>query len=200
MADPKSQKQSAEDDVSSSLSSQSYEANSEQGASAGELLIEAARRNNTELLEEVIASAGNEKEVAELLNKTKTVLGNYVYHEAALRGSYDVIDILLDQDGFECDPITKREGDTPLHSAVRFINDLAPSESNLESATSLLNMMIEAGNDARIKNKHHLTPAMLAEADLPDDYAGSASDSDFDPEEYRRERERQKATERRNMI
>ena len=144
--------------------------------------------------------------------------------------------MLLDQEGFECDPISRREGDTPLHSAVRFINDLLPSDSNLESATSLLSMMLEAGSSPRTKNKANLTPAMLVdpkyptirqllqdaidfpqhsesdfvdarelngleeEEDLGDDYAGSASDSDFDPEEFRRERERQKTRGHGGMI
>ena len=37
------------------------------------------------------------------------------------------------------------------------------------------------------------------EEELGDDYAGSASDSDFDAEEYRRERERMKGEERRGL-
>jgi len=57
------------------------------GAKPGELLIEAARRNNTDLLQEVIDGAGSAEKAAALLNETKTVLGNYVYHEAALRGN-----------------------------------------------------------------------------------------------------------------
>ena len=57
------------------------------GASPGELLIEAARRNNTDLLQEVIDGIGNAEKAAVLLNETKTVLGNYIYHEAALRGN-----------------------------------------------------------------------------------------------------------------
>jgi hypothetical protein len=90
-------------------------------------------------------------------------------------------------------------------------------------------MMTEAGNDPRIKNKANLTPYMLVdpsnpslknqlqdavdimqnqgdyveeeqqEEDLPDDYAGSASDSDFDPEEFKRERERMKMEEKSQM-
>ncbi len=50
-------------------------------------MIEAARRNNTELLQEVIDSVGNPEKMAILLNDTKTVLGNYIYHEAALKGN-----------------------------------------------------------------------------------------------------------------
>jgi hypothetical protein len=139
--------------------------------------------------------------------------------------------MLLDQDGFECDPISRVEGDTPLHSAIRYINTLPPSPETSEFASSLIVMMTEAGSDPRVRNKARLTPYDLtdptntslrgqlqdaadvmlnqgdfieagaeeAEEALPDDYAGSASDSDFDPEEYKRERERMKAEERKEM-
>lgn len=200
-----------------------------EGASSGEILIEAARRNNTDLLEEVIAGCKSPEEVAKLLNETRTVLGNYAYHEAALNGNYEIIDILLDQEGFECDPINRLEHDTPLHSAIRYINSQTPSfpppPAVSEFAHDLISMMIEAGSDPRIRNKANLTPLQLvdprnvelrgqlqdaldvmqsqgdyvvddeeAEEDGVDegDYAGSASDSDFDPEEYKREKERRK--------
>lgn len=201
------------------------------GAKPSELLIEAARRNNTDLLQEVIDNAGGPEKAAVLLNETVTVMGNYIYHEAALRGNYEIIDMLLDQEGFECDPISRLEGDTPLHSAIRYINSLPSNKDTSEFASSLITMMIEAGSDPRIKNKAHLTPYTLTDPtnvtirnqlqdavdimqnqgdfaedggeeeqeDLPDDYAGSASDSDFDPEEYKRERERQKAEEKKQM-
>jgi hypothetical protein len=55
--------------------------------------------------------------------------------------------MLLDQEGFECDPINKREGDTPLHSAVRWANEV--SEEQKEFASSLIEMMLEAGSDPR---------------------------------------------------
>lgn len=141
--------------------------------------------------------------------------------------------MLLDQEGFECDPISRREGDTPLHSAIRYINSLAPSPAVAEFSTDLISMMTEAGSDPRIRNRANLTPYQLIdptntklrqqlqdavdvmlnkgdfveeggedgeeEEELGDDYAGSASDSDFDPEEYRREREKKKAAERKEM-
>jgi ankyrin repeat protein len=139
--------------------------------------------------------------------------------------------MLLDQDGFECDPISTREGDTPLHSAIRYINSLPHplSSHNQEFASSLLTMMTEAGSDPRIRNKGGLTPAQLCDPsdteskrllnDALDvgmnsgDYivdqgdiasggeeedAGSASDSDFDPEEYAREKARREPGNGRN--
>jgi ankyrin repeat protein len=134
--------------------------------------------------------------------------------------------MLLDQEGFECDPISRIEGDTPLHSAIRYINTLTDSQpSNPDISTfaqELISMMIEAGSDPRLRNKANLTPYQLTdprntalkqqlqdavdimqnqgdfivdgeeggEEGEEDDYAGSASDSDFDPEEYKREKDR----------
>jgi uncharacterized protein len=131
--------------------------------------------------------------------------------------------MLLDQEGFECDPINRMEGDTPLHSAIRYINSLTPSSEVSEFSSQLISMMTEAGNDPRIKNKAKLTPYQLTdpnneklrqqlmdavdimqnqgdfitadgeeEEELDDDYAGSGSDSDFDPEEFKKEQERRK--------
>jgi hypothetical protein len=75
--------------------------------------------------------------------------------------------MLLDQEGFECDPISRIEGDTPLHSAVRYINTLTesqPSNPDISSfAQELISMMIEAGSDPRIRNKANLTPYQLTD-------------------------------------
>jgi hypothetical protein len=139
----------------------------------------------------------------------------------------EIIDILLDQEGFECDPINRLERDTPLHSAIRYINSqttsFPPNPRVSEFAHDLIGMMIEAGSDPRIRNKANLTPYQLVDPrnaelrqQLQDaldvmqsqgDYVvdddeedevgeegdvGSASDSDFDLEEYKREKERRK--------
>ena len=48
--------------------------------------MEACRRNNTELLTETLEGKG-EDEIAKLLNETTTVMGNHLYHEAALQGN-----------------------------------------------------------------------------------------------------------------
>jgi ankyrin repeat protein len=55
--------------------------------------------------------------------------------------------MLLDQEGFECDPISRRDGDTPLHTAVRWANEL--SQDQKEDGVVLIDMMLEAGSDAR---------------------------------------------------
>ncbi|KAK3310973.1 uncharacterized protein B0T15DRAFT_482130 [Chaetomium strumarium] len=135
-----------------------------EGASTRELLIEACRRNNTDLLHEILSSPGlkdNEDAIAQLLNTTTTVLGNHLYHEAASQGNYEIIDMLLDQPGFECDPVNRVEGDTPLHSAVRWINSEPPAQR--EFGNALVEMMLEAGSNPRIKNKGGLTPLQLVD-------------------------------------
>ncbi|KAK4239744.1 hypothetical protein C8A03DRAFT_32193 [Achaetomium macrosporum] len=135
-----------------------------EGASTRELLIEACRRNNTDLLHEILSSPGlkdNEDAIAQLLNTTTTVLGNHLYHEAASQGNYEIIDMLLDQPGFECDPVNRVEGDTPLHSAVRWINSEPPEQR--EFGNALVEMMLEAGSNPRIKNKGGLTPLQLVD-------------------------------------
>jgi len=69
--------------------------------------------------------------------------------------------MLLDQPAFECDPINRIEGDTPLHSAIRWINSEPPAQR--EFGNALIQMMLEAGSDTRVKNKAKLTPYQLVD-------------------------------------
>ncbi|KAI5867640.1 hypothetical protein GGS23DRAFT_592937 [Durotheca rogersii] len=136
------------------------------GASVQEQLIEACRRNNVELLGEIISQCKSDAEITDLLNNTTTVMGNHLYHEAALRGNYEVIDLLLDQPDFECDPLTRAEGDTPLHSAVRWLNGEPAAQRPFGAA--LVGMMLEAGSSTRVRNKARLTPAQLVDPANPE--------------------------------
>lgn len=136
-----------------------------EGASAQEQLIEACRRNNTDLLTEVLAGR-SEEDAAKLLNETVTVLGNHLYHEAASQGNYEIIDTLLDQPGFECDPISRRERDTPLHTVIRWSNGEPPAQQPF--AQALVEMMLEAGSNPRIKNKAGLTATQLVDPRYPE--------------------------------
>jgi len=131
------------------------------GATPSELIIEAARGNNTDLLESTLAKCKNPEAAAELLNNAKTSMGNYAYHEAALRGNWEIIDTMLNQDGFECDPINRTDGDSPLHSVVRWCNK--NGEKAWEYAIDLVQMMCEAGSDPTIRNKAKLTPHGLVD-------------------------------------
>ncbi|KAK2075362.1 hypothetical protein P8C59_009493 [Phyllachora maydis] len=131
-----------------------------EGASVPEILIEACRRNNVDLMNEVLEGK-SEDQISDLLNNTTTVLGNHLYHEAAARGNYEIIDHLLDQPNFECDPVNRTEGDTPLHTAVRWINSEPPAQRDFGNA--LVEMMLEAGSSPRVKNKGGLTPLQLVD-------------------------------------
>lgn len=73
----------------------------------------------------------------------------------------EIIDFLLDQENFECDPTNRLEGDTPLHSAVRWIN--SEPEGQREFGNALVDMMLEAGSSPRAKNRGGLTPYQLVD-------------------------------------
>ncbi|KAI0883662.1 uncharacterized protein GGS22DRAFT_165757 [Annulohypoxylon maeteangense] len=132
-----------------------------EGASVKEQLIEACRRNNVDLLNEIISNCKNDDEITDLMNNTTTIMGNHLYHEAALQGNYEIIDTLLDQPNFECDPLSRAEGDTPLHSAIRWINSEPPAQRAFGNA--LITMMLEAGSSTRVRNKAKLTASQLVD-------------------------------------
>ncbi|KAI2462988.1 hypothetical protein F4781DRAFT_418037 [Annulohypoxylon bovei var. microspora] len=132
-----------------------------EGATVKEQLIEACRRNNVDLLNEIISNCKNDDEISDLMNNTTTVMGNHLYHEAALQGNYEVIDTLLDQPNFECDPLSRSDGDTPLHSAIRWINGEPAAQR--EFGNALVSMMLEAGSSTRVRNKAKLTPYHLVD-------------------------------------
>ena len=71
----------------------------------------------------------------------------------------EIIDYLLDQEGFDCDKLNKREGATPLHSAVRWANE--QGKENHDFVIQLIEMMLDAGSDPRIRNKAKLKAADL---------------------------------------
>ncbi|KAL8802111.1 MAG: hypothetical protein Q9223_002858 [Gallowayella weberi] len=133
----------------------------DEGASNSEVVLEACRRNNTSLLNEVLISLKTPHDIANLLNNAKDGVGNHCLHLAASYGSYDVLDILLDQENLEVDPRDHMERDTPLHKCVRFINTIPPAQ--WESATSIADLLIDAGADPRIRNKSKLKAVDLVD-------------------------------------
>jgi len=119
------------------------------GASPRELLIEACRRNNTSLLNEVLSFptlASTPASVAKFLNTTTDALGQTALHIAAQYGSYEVLDLILDQEGVEIDGQERRDGDTCLHKAVRFCNGGAEDG---ESGRAVVEILVDAGCDPR---------------------------------------------------
>ncbi|KAI9794536.1 MAG: hypothetical protein M1816_004423 [Peltula sp. TS41687] len=143
----------------------------DEGASPRELVLEACRRNNTELLEEVIADLSKKtsekgsatKKIAELLNEARDGIGNHCLHLAARNGSYEILDILLDQEGLEVDPLDRMDKETPLHKAVRFVNEL-PSQQDWEAAKMFVELLLDAGADPRVRNKARQKPIDLVDS------------------------------------
>ena len=78
----------------------------------------------------------------------------------------EIIDLLLDQPDFECDPLTRKDGDTPLHTAIRWLNSEPPAQRPFGLA--LVGMMLEAGSNPRAKNKGGLTPHALVDPSNPE--------------------------------
>lgn len=72
------------------------------------------------------------------------LLGKLLIWEPSLD---EVLDLLLDQEGLEVDPIDRLEADTPLHKAVRFVNGL--SKPDWEVGSSLVELLLDAGADPR---------------------------------------------------
>lgn len=113
----------------------------------------------------------------------------------------EVLDVLLDQEGLEIDELDRLELDTPLHKAVRYVNSLDKSEW-AHTGHPIVEILLDAGCDPRIRNKAKLKPVELADprntelrsmlqkgeyamtaggdvvADDDDGPTGSASDSD----------------------
>ncbi|KJX98346.1 ankyrin repeat protein [Zymoseptoria brevis] len=135
----------------------------DEGASPKEQLIEASRRNNPSLLNTLLSSpplSSSASQIATFLNTTTDALGSSALHVAARYGAYDVLDVILDQEGVEIDGHEKREGDTALHCAVRFCNSLAVGD---EEGRAVVDILIDAGCDPRIRNDHKLKPADLVD-------------------------------------
>jgi hypothetical protein len=73
----------------------------------------------------------------------------------------EVLDVLLDQEGLEIDEIDRMEKDTPLHKAVRYVNTLTKGE--WESGHPIVEILLDAGCDPRIRNKAKLKPMELVD-------------------------------------
>lgn len=122
----------------------------ESGATPRELLIEACRRNNTNLLSELLTSKplkSSPEVIAKFLNTTTDALGASALHIAAQHGNYEVLDMILDQEGVEIDGQEKRDGDTCLHMAVRYCNEQLPG--NWEHGKAVVDILVDAGCDPR---------------------------------------------------
>ncbi|OQD66790.1 hypothetical protein PENPOL_c004G06313 [Penicillium polonicum] len=130
----------------------------DEGASPRELVVEACRRDQPHLIEQVLIEMEEKtnEQVAHFFNELTDSMGNHALHICAQYGSYDTMDALFDIQFFECDPLTRLDKDTPLHIAVRYAND-----KDAELGEAMIKMMCEAGCDPRVRNKHGQKPAEL---------------------------------------
>jgi hypothetical protein len=69
------------------------------------------------------------------------------------------MDELLNIEYLECDPLTPRDKETPIHIAVRYAIERDP-----EIGTAMAKMLVDAGGDPRMKDKHGRTPAQMCDA------------------------------------
>ena len=68
------------------------------------------------------------------------------------------MDQLLNVEQLECDPLTRREKETPIHCAVKYGNERT---QEVELALAMAEMLVEAGGDPRVKDKNGRTPHQI---------------------------------------
>lgn len=137
---------------------------SDEGASYGEQLLDASRRNNVDLLNTVFENLGESPEkIADLINNARDPLGDTALHLCCQYGSWEVLDAILDQDGIEIDPQNTKDLDTPLHVIVRY------AQEEPEHGTFMARNLIEVGADPRIRNKDGEKPIDLIHSDELDE-------------------------------
>jgi len=110
-----------------------------EGASGNQRLLAAAKSDNEEMLLEVF------KENKFDINH-QDGLGNTALHYAVLHTSFDVLDHILSHERCDVDPINKLERATPLHLAV--------VTEDPEARGYLVECLLDAGADYKIRNKH----------------------------------------------
>jgi len=66
------------------------------------------------------------------------------------------MDELLNIEFLECDPLSRRDKETPIHSAVKYAN-----EREVELGEAMAKMLIDAGGDPRVKDGHGRKPAEI---------------------------------------
>ncbi|KAK2743677.1 hypothetical protein FQN57_004786 [Myotisia sp. PD_48] len=127
----------------------------DEGATPREVVVEACRRDQPHLIEQIQEEhyVNKDEEFAEFINGVTDSMGNHALHICAMYGSYDAMDRLFDIYHFECDPQNRIDKDTPLHLAVLYAN-----EKDANVGMRMIEMMLEAGCDPRVKNKHGKKP------------------------------------------
>ncbi|KAE8224523.1 hypothetical protein CF319_g2588 [Tilletia indica] len=125
----------------------------DEGAKPNQRLLFAARTDNLEMLQEVLAMPAGSFDV-----NFVDGLGNTALHYAAASGSTSVLPALLEEE-VDVDLQNKLEGNTPLHEALRIEDE--------EERAWVVNQLLEAGADPRIPNKEGDKPADVVSASKP---------------------------------
>lgn len=126
-----------------------------EGASYTEQILDACRRNNDLLLQQIFEELETPKAIADAINKAVDPTGNTAIHLAVHYGNYQALDVILDQEGIDIDPRNRSDGDTPLHLAVKYTYD------DFDYGKFLVEQLVDVGADPRIKNKHGDRPIDL---------------------------------------
>lgn len=72
------------------------------------------------------------------------------------------MDALFDIEDFECDPLTRDDKETPLHTAVRFANKHIDNKNELqELSMAMISLMCDTGCDPRVENTRGEKPVDL---------------------------------------
>ncbi|KAG0174371.1 hypothetical protein DFQ28_006647 [Apophysomyces sp. BC1034] len=86
-------------------------------------------------------------------------IGNTAAHIAAKTGSLGCLELLVNLDDIDLDVVNRLEGDTPLHSAVQY------QDQDLDMAVAMVELLLAAEADPRIRNRQKCTPIMLVNPD-----------------------------------
>ncbi|EPS39602.1 hypothetical protein H072_6617 [Dactylellina haptotyla CBS 200.50] len=129
----------------------------DEGASPQEQLFEACRRDNVDLLNEILESITGTTDLPTFLNESRNALGEMALHVAVKCGSYEILDALLDQEGLEVDPISRMDEETPLHFAARYTG------TDAEVGSHMVELLVEAGADPRLKSRGKQKPVDLVD-------------------------------------
>ncbi|KAL1716823.1 ankyrin repeat-containing domain protein [Schizophyllum commune] len=139
---------------------------SSEGASNNERLMAAARDDNVEMLEEIFEQGGFDINYQDGLGNTALhvayVFSLYSEYSAYIvvsvsHGSTDVLEHILSHEDCDVDPINRIEKATPLHLAVQV--------DHPELRKYLVESLLEAGADTRIKDKNGETALDLVPTD-----------------------------------
>ncbi|KAL1676186.1 ankyrin repeat-containing domain protein [Schizophyllum commune] len=138
---------------------------SSEGASNNERLMAAARDDNVEMLEEIFEQGAFDINYQDgfvlklIVHPTRTQHCHVLaaLHVAVSHGSTDVLEHILSHEECDVDPINRIEKATPLHLAVQV--------DHPELRKYLVESLLEAGADTRIKDKNGETALDLVPTD-----------------------------------